>query len=39
VVDEGRQRVVDPAGERIDDCALDLLEPVDEKERAKRCLE
>ena len=39
VVDEGRQRVVDPSGERGDDRLLDLLEAVLEEERAERGLE
>ena len=39
VIDEGRQRVVDPVRERVDDSLLDLLEAVLEEERAERRLE
>ena len=39
VVDEGRERVLDPARERVDDRVLDLLEAVLEEERAERGLE
>src|SRR5213078_2962585 len=39
VIDERRQRVVDPSRERVDDGTFDLLEPVDEEERAERGLE